>query len=373
MAQAKNTCESSAQTWKRGDIVRSRRPYLRVPTRMGETAKKRLGESGLLDFGYRIENRDDYLYMPLRTRVSVEVLSEALGMKKVETGELDFEPFRPVGEKLSDVLAGDMNSDEVRLLPRSYDLIGDIAVLEIPSEIAQHEQKIGTAFLKIHRNFSTVLVKRGAISGVIRTREYDLIAGVDKTDTVHIEYGCRIAVDLARAYFSPRLLEEHHRVAGLVQDGEIVIDMFTGVGPFALHIVTTRRADVYAIDINPDAIALLERSMRMNRLMGMIHPVVADAGIYVPANFQKRADRVIMNHPKGASEFIALACMAVTGGGVVHYYDFAGGADPEEQFAQKVKSLVEKSGRSLRRIEAVKRVRDSAPYEFQMVADLIID
>jgi len=371
--QAKNTCASSAHTMRRSDVVQSRRSYVRVPVKMGETAKKRLRESGLLDLGYRIRGGDEFLFMPLRTQVSVEVLREALGMESVDTGEMDFEPFRPVREKLSDVLADGMDSDEVRLLPRSYDLIGDIAVLEIPSELAQHEQEIGTAFLKIHRNFSTVLVKRGAISGVIRTRDYELIAGVDKTDTVHVEYGCRIAVDLAKAYFSPRLLEEHHRVAGLVQDGEIVIDMFTGVGPFALQIATTRRVDVYAIDINPDAIALLERSMRMNRLMGTIHSVVADAGIYVPANFQKRANRVIMNHPKGASEFIALACMAVESGGVVHYYDFAGGPDPEEQFTQKVRSLVQRSGRSLRHIETVRRVRDSAPYEFQMVADLIID
>ena len=371
--QVENTCVSSAQIKRGCDVVRSKRPYLRVPVKMGETAKKRLRASGLLDLGYRIESRDGSLYMPLKTQVPAEVLRDVLGMKKVETGELDFEPFRPIREKLSDVLTGDMSSDEVRLLPRSYDLIGDIAVLEIPSELAQHEQEIGAAFLKIHHNFSTVLVKRGAISGVIRTREYDLIAGVDKTDTVHVEYGCRIAVDLAKAYFSPRLLEEHHRVAGQVQDGETVIDMFTGVGPFALHIATTKRADVYAIDINPDAIALLERSMEMNRLVGTIHPVVADAGIYVRANFQKRADRVIMNHPKGASEFIALACMGVTSGGVVHYYDFAGGTDPEEQFTQKVKSLVAKSGRSLRSIGAVRRVRDSAPYEYQMVADLIID
>jgi tRNA G37 N-methylase Trm5 len=149
--------------------------------------------------------------------------------------------------------------------------------------------------------------------------------------------------------------------------------MFTGVGPFALHIATRRAAHVYAIDINPDAISLLERSVAINHIVGRITPVVADAGLYVPANFLRSADRVIMNHPKGASEYIALACTAVTAGGTVHYYDFSGGPNPEESFRKKVEQLVQRSERSVREIESIRRVRDSAPREFQMVADIVID
>jgi tRNA (guanine37-N1)-methyltransferase len=350
----------------------SEKPFLKVSASLGDRVRKVLRRAGLLDTDYRIESEDDMLFFPLQQELETQKIHSIVGNETFETGVRHFTSVSRTPRTLKDALRDKLTEEEVGLLPRSYDLIGDIAVLEIPDGISQHREQIGQAFLAAHKSVSTVLAKKGAVSGITRTRGYEFLAGENKTVTVQLEYGCKIAVDLANAYFSPRLLEEHQRVARQVNDGELVVDMFTGVGCFALHIARLTRSHIVAIDINPEAIKLLEQSMRMNRLKGTIVPVVADSHDYVMDNFDRNAARVIMNHPSNSSQFVRQACRAVKEGGIVHYYEFVGEQNSEQRLVERVTSLIKSSGREVLELGQVKRVRESAPHEYQMVIDLII-
>lgn len=349
----------------------SEKQYISVPAKDGETIRKTLITLELLDNNCKIISEDGILYFPVKSEITKDQLTTLNSTVPIDTGTRVFDVIPQDPRTLVDALEGKLPPEKLALLPRAYDLIGDIAILEIPDEIASYSELIGEVFHSIHTNFKTVLAKKGAVSGTTRVRDYTLLAGEDRTKTIHTEYGCRLAVDVAKAYFSPRLLEEHNRIAQLVESGEVVVDMFCGVGPFAIHITKQKKANVIAIDINPTAIDLLCESMGLNKLVGSILPVVADAHDYVNTN-ELSADRVIMNHPSGASDFIGDACSILKPGGTMHYYDFIGGETPEDTLKEKVVGLVEKEGRSVKRIELVRRVRDSAPYEFQMVADVII-
>jgi tRNA (guanine37-N1)-methyltransferase len=350
----------------------SEKRYVSVRVQDGERVRKTLSDLGLLDGEYRIISENGILYLPTVTDVAPEILHQHLEGVPLETGRRSFETSVQGPRTLTEALEGQLTLDELAQLPRAYDLIGDIAVLEIPDELEPHSKLIGRAFHSMHRNFNTVLAKRGAISGVTRVREYELLSGDDRTKTIHTEYGCRLAVDLERAYFSPRLLEEHNRVAQLVGDSEVVVDMFCGVGPFAIHIARLKRARVVAIDVNPSAIELLKESITLNRLVGEIVPMVADAHEYAKSSNVK-ANRVIMNHPSGASEFISDACRILKPGGAIHYYDFVGSASPETAMTEKITHLIEHAGHTIREVSLVRRVRDSAPHEYQMVADILIE
>ena len=347
-------------------------PFIKIPAKNGEKVRKLLHEVQLLAKDYKILADGVTLFIPLHPDTSIEKIRTLLKDDSIEMGARLFERAIEGPRTLAEALEGVLSPKEIGFLPRAYDLIGDIAVLEIPEEIKAHSIQIGNAFRSVHSNFSTVLAKKGAIAGATRVREYELLAGADTTRTVHTEYGCRIAVDLANAYFSPRLLEEHNRVSDQVDVGEVVVDMFTGVGPFALHIARKQNARVVAIDINPLAIELLHESIAMNKLVGTIEPVAADAHKYVPVNFDQDVDRVIMNHPSGAFEFIADACQSLRAGGIMHYYDFGAGENPEDEIVRKVSKLVRAAGKDTPEVLHVRRVRDSAPYEYQMVVDLVI-
>ena len=350
-------------------MMSSKKVFLKVAVRDGERTRKALLEHNLLDIDFKILSQDGALFIPLRHEVKSELIDTILESNHYETGEMDFESISHGPKNLSEALESYLSPEELELVPRAYDLIGDIAVLEIPDELSSHREMIGRVFHEVHKNFSTVLAKKGAISGTTRVREYQCLAGEDKTETIHIEYGCRLAVDLSKAYFSPRLLEEHNRIAQLVKDNEFVVDMFCGVGPFPIHIARHGNAHIVAIDINPDAIALLKKSIGLNKLVGTVEPIVGNAKDYSKS---KIADRVIMNHPSGAFDFVPDACRILKPQGVLHYYDFVGGENPEDTVTNKLTQLVDEAGRTVEMVCLVRRVRDSAPYEFQMVVDAII-
>jgi tRNA (guanine37-N1)-methyltransferase len=347
-------------------------PFLCVPSESGEQVRRHLIELGILDIDRKIESEEGKLYFPLTRVIDLSSAFSEVDISGWTTGFREFKSTTTGPRTVREALKDKLSETELDLLPRAYDLIGDIAVLEIPSELHDHRFTIGKAFLQVRSHFVTILGKKGAITGTLRTRDYELLAGIDKTDTIHIEYGCRISVDLAKAYFSPRLLEEHNRIAQLVRKNELVVDMFTGVGPFALHIARKAQATVTAVDINPEATQLLRTSMTMNRLLGHIEPTNQDIREYVTTVQPNQADRVIMNHPSGASDFIPEACQLLKAGGVIHYYDFMGGEDPEGALTKRLVGLIEDSGRKVKEISLVRRVRASAPYEYHMVIDATI-
>ncbi|MDF1537791.1 MAG: class I SAM-dependent methyltransferase family protein [Candidatus Thorarchaeota archaeon] len=347
-------------------------PYLCIPVEHGEQIRRRLIDLELLNTDFKLVAEDGELYIPLIDHAVLDQILPDLDSIAYSTGTREFPSTYTGPTTLRDALEGILTEEQLDLLPRAYDLIGDIAVLEIPEELSDFQYAIGEAFLQVRSNFTTILGKKGAIKGTLRTREYVLLAGLDKTSTTHTEYGCKIAVNLAKAYFSPRLLEEHNRIAQLVGKNEHVVDMFTGVGPFALHIARKVDCKVTAVDINPNAIALLKMSMPMNRLIGQIEAVNHDIRNYVKATKSQIADRVIMNHPSGSSDFISEACRLLKRGGIMHYYDFIGGEDPEGAISVKIKQLVSKEGRRIDEISLIRRVRDSAPYEYHIVVDAII-
>jgi tRNA (guanine37-N1)-methyltransferase len=201
----------------------SKKLFLKVVLNDGERTRKTLLEHNLLDIEYKILSQDGALFIPLRQEVQSELIDTIMGPINFEKGEMEFEPVSHGPKNLTEALESYLSPEELELVPRAYDLIGDIAVLEIPDELSSHRETIGKVFHEVHKNFSTILAKKGAISGPTRVREYQCLAGEDKTDTIHIEYGCRLAVDLSKAYFSPRLLEEHNRIAQLVKDNEFIV------------------------------------------------------------------------------------------------------------------------------------------------------
>jgi tRNA (guanine37-N1)-methyltransferase len=256
-------------------------------------------------------------------------------------------------------------------LPRALDIVGDIAIIEIPAELKAHERLIGEAILTVHKNVRTVLAKVGAVSGTYRLREFEVVAGENKTATIHKEYGCKYHVDIAKAYFSPRLSQEHNRVASLVKKSETVLDLFAGVGPFSVLIAKNNAdAKVYAVDVNPDAIELLERNIRLNRVENRVIPIQGDARQAVEERLTGIADRVIMNLPEKALEFVDTACKAIKpAGGIAHYYAFIRLPDSLENAQQRFSEAVEKTGRKVDAFLFAKTVRETAPYEWQVVLD----
>jgi tRNA (guanine37-N1)-methyltransferase len=344
---------------------------LKVPKTDGEKVIKTAYRLGLVNKELEVQRNDSYVYVPLARSPSKDEVQTLQGQAAdIETATYTFSERKKYPTTFIELLEDKLPPYLFACLPRAMDFVGDIAIIEIPPELEAYKKAIGNAILQTHNNVRTVLAKAGAVKGEYRTREYIIIAGEPKTETIHKEYGCQYHVDLAKAYFSPRLSHEHKRVASMVKEGETVIDMFAGVGPFSILIAKTHEdVKVYAIDKNPDAIALLKRSVRLNRVDGKVHPIHGDAKHIIKQQLRGLADRVIMNLPEKAIEFVEAACEALKAeGGVVHFYSFVKEDEPLEKLKQQFIAKVEKSGRTAK-IFSTRFVRETAPYEWQAVLD----
>ena len=345
---------------------------LKVPKNQGEEALSIAKRLKLVNKELDIQRDEAYVYIP------ISVTPLAGGLKKIGGQLSHFElSTRVFGERKRPQLSmAELLKNEVPLylladLPHAVDFVGDIGIVEISKELEPYKNVIGRALLKANKNVRTVLAKAGAVTGTYRLRDYTFVAGERKTTTVHREYGCRFYVDVAKAYFSPRLSFEHSRVASLVKDGEKIVDMFSGVGPFAVMIAKTHpNVKVYAVDVNPDAVSYLERNVRANRVDGRVFPMLGDARRIVSGKLIGIADRVIMNLPEKAFEFVDIACRAIKSiGGIVHFYTFTKTPVSLEDAMKSFTEAIKGQGRDVEAVLFSRFVRETAPHEHQVVLD----
>jgi tRNA (guanine37-N1)-methyltransferase len=347
-------------------------PCLKVAKQLGQETLATANKLGLTDKNLQIHAESEELYIPL---IRAPTESEAALLKKktpqIEITTLVFAGKRRQEKTLTETLQDELPPNVLASLPRALDIVGDIAIIEIPPELEPHKTAVGEAILKTHKNIHVALAKAGKVSGIYRLRAFEFIAGERRTSTVYKEYGCTYYVDVARAYFSPRLSHEHERVALLVQSGETVVDLFAGVGPFAVPIAKANKdVKVYAIDINPDAVELLKKNARLNRVENRIFAIVGDAREVVNTTLVGTADRAIMNLPETAYEFVDAACKALKpAGGMIHFYGFVRSPDTIENLKTRFSEAVEKAGRKVETFQYAKSVRETAPFECQAVLD----
>ncbi len=132
--------------------------------------------------------------------------------------------------KLREALKGKVPDGKLAMVPSSFDIVGDVAIIEIPGELGRWKKDIAKALKGLHPRIAAVCNKTGERSGDYRLQSLELLLGT-KTETEHLEYGCRFRVDVRKAYFSGREATERQRIAGMVKPGERVLVMFSGVCP----------------------------------------------------------------------------------------------------------------------------------------------
>jgi tRNA (guanine37-N1)-methyltransferase len=348
---------------------------IKIPKSQGEKTIILTTKSGLMDKSLVIQREDESLCIPLVREpqgIELTTLKSQIPIFKIYTAVFSEKQLPP--ETLTQALQDKLPHDLLDKVPHAFDIVGDIVVIDIPPQLKAYKSIIGEAILQIQKNVKTVLAKASDIGGIFRVRDYDYVAGERKTETIHKEFGCQYHVDLAKVYFSPRLSHEHERVTALVQEGETVADLFAGVGPFSVLIGKRNpMARVYAVDLNPDAFKLLNVNVRVNKVESNVYPILADAREIATTKLKGLADRVIMNLPETAIDFVDAACNAIKPeGGVVHFYGFVRSPDTIEELKQLFMRLVEKNGREVEAFLYTKSIRETAPFESQVVLDVKI-
>jgi len=273
---------------------------------------------------------------------------------------------------IREALRGELTDEELAQL-RAFDIVGDVAVIKIPEKLLPKKRAIGQALMQVHTHLRTVLNQVGPVGGEFRTRELEVIAGEPSTEATHHESGCAFKTGLAQVYFSPRLAHERLRITKLVGRGEVVTNLFAGVGCYSIVIAKHSGASkVYSIDKNPVAFNYMVENIRVNKVGDRVVPILGDARDVVENQLAGKSDRVIMPLPELARKFFDVALRALKpAGGVIHFYDFGQAPDifsPSLEFARL--AAAEKNFK----VEMIgsRAIRSYAPRCHHIVLDLSI-
>ncbi|KSW12685.1 methyltransferase [Pyrodictium occultum] len=260
---------------------------------------------------------------------------------------------------------------------KRIDIIGDIAVIRKPFDVDVEELKpLAEALLRRLPYVKSIWAASSPVEGEYRLRSYTHLAGEKRSWTLYREHGCVFKIDITRVYISPRLSYEHQRIARLVKPGETVINMYAGAGLFSIIMARhSKPARVYSIDINLDAYRMMVENVKLNRVEGIVVPILGDAARIVEERLRGVADRVLMPLPELALQHLPHALHGLRGSGWIHVYlhVFAGkGEDPKRKAVDLLSSRLEELGARYR-VEHARVVRTVGPRKSQVVVDVYVE
>lgn len=218
-----------------------------------------------------------------------------------------------------ETLRGVVPENYRHLVPSGYEEIGDICLLRLPEELSDFYPDIGKVILERRPRLRVVAVRTGRITNEERVGDVKIIAGENRTETIHREHDCRYKIDLAKVFFTPRLSYEHDRVSKLARSGEVVLNMFSGMGAFSILIARrVKHCKVFSVDINSSAVEYLKENIRLNKVEDKVFAILGDAAEIKEPTL---ADRIIMPLPIKAYDYLEIAAKKISPGGTIHYYD----------------------------------------------------
>ncbi len=283
----------------------------KVDLKHAEKAKKELLEEGIYHKEYLPKKEKSKIFFPVKKEKEINVKGQF-----VETVLQKTEKLNTYKELLEDL--PEKKRDK---LPSSYDIIGNIIIIEIPDELKDTEKRIAKAILETHSQVKTVLKKASTHSGEFRTQNTKHLGGERKKETTYKENNTTLKLDVDKTYFSSRLSTERKRIYSQVKKGESILVMFSGVGSYPLTIARNSKAKrIVGIEKNPVAHKYAEENKKLNKSIN-VEFIEGDVRKVVPT-LTNNFDRIIMPLPKDAEKFLDLVPQVAKDQTIIHIYVF---------------------------------------------------
>lgn len=207
----------------------------------------------------------------------------------------------------------------LHLVPNSFNIIGNIAIISVPPGLDDYKALIAKAVISKHASISTVLNKVSMLEGEDRVGRYEILSGTT-TMTEHREYGFRYRLDVNEVFFNPNLSFERFRVASKIRGGEHILVPFCGVGPYVVP-AASRDACVVAVEKNQKACKWLAENVKLNRVGTKVSIICGDA-YHIPSMVRGIFHRIVLPIPYGMDFYLYKISGLVEQGGIVHFYTF---------------------------------------------------
>jgi len=150
-------------------------------------------------------------------------------------------------------------------VPSGFQIVGHVALLQLHEELDEFAQLIAEATMEFDHRIRSVAVKTDPTTGIMRKRM---------------------------------------RLSNIVEEDEMILDMFACVGQFSLHIAKKTRSRVVAIEINPEAHRFLVENIKLNGVEDRMQALLGDCRKMHPIN---EANRVILGYLHNTIEYLPYA------------------------------------------------------------------
>jgi len=149
--------------------------------------------------------------------------------------------------------------------------------------------------------------------------------------------------------------------------------MFAGVGTFSIIIAKhAKPKKVYSIDNSPYAYKYMVENVKLNKVEGIVIPILGDAAKVIEESLTNIADRVLMPLPELLHDYLKYGVKALKNRGVMHLYDFVYSAkneDPVNKSYNVISKRFEKLNAKHKLIYG-DIVRSVGPRKYQVVLDV---
>ena len=352
--------------------------------------KTKFSDENIIDKRKKVIHSGAYVLFPLiKNKENVNKLNES------NVNDLNFEIVNAKGEmdpnykfrSLEEALVGELSEDIIDLIPKSYDVIGKIAIIEFDQlnslsvdKTSLYKRKIAKAIAKVNKTVETVYEKKSEVKGKYRLKELQPLFGVNNPETFHKENNCIFKLNVKNTYFTPRLVFERKRLSLLkFAKNELIVDMFAGVGPISIQIAVNNDVKIYSFDINPTAHKYLIENIKLNKLKGEILAYNIDVVDLINSsnelgiNLKNRVDRIIMNLPEQSINYVDIACFLMKKtGGILHLYQFCEKPNPIEKGIENLRTKLNRMGWYIEEIINSKIVKPFSPKSDLIVVDVKI-
>lgn len=200
----------------------------------------------------------------------------------------------------------------------SYSRIGHIVHLNMRDHLMAYRELIGQVLLDKVAGCKTVVNKAASIDNTYRNFQLDLLCGESQYQVETKENGVFFEFDFSKVYWNPRLSTEHERIVQILKSGDVLYDVFAGVGPFSVP-AAKKKCHVLANDLNPESFKWLQHNMKRNKCAGQAQVFNKDGRDFIlnelkedllkrwkdPQSSTNYKIHITMNLPAMAVEFLS--------------------------------------------------------------------
>lgn len=275
------------------------------------------------------------------------------------------DPHSILEEAVKEVCGGRLPGD----LPRRWERFSDVAIMPRgsfegdgwPSGESLWEAVAGALGAKR-------LARMGEVSGDFRESGVEMLLGDDDW-VVRRESGVDYGYPMTRCMFSAGNVNERRRMGEVASEGEVVVDLYAGIGYYTLPALVHGGSTAHACEWNPEAVKALRWGLEANGVGDRC--TIHDGDNRITAqSLGGVADRVFLGLLPSSEEGLEAAMGVLSpSGGTLHVHGLA----PSKDHASWVGDLLS-SASSLRPgsdlSHDLTRVKSYAPHWDHVVLDL---